>query len=127
VFIVIAYLDDQSVGWWPGTKDYAYEAFELLYQHWRLMWVSWLRLHLPYTHAVSSVDDLGIWSLLKIRNLARFDILGPHRCIAPKVREYLKGMTRNKRLFPWRPLGVENPGPRKWQHRVKYRVDTPDW
>jgi hypothetical protein len=29
--IIVSYLDDQAVGWWPGTNDFAYEAFELLY------------------------------------------------------------------------------------------------
>lgn len=125
--IAITYLDGRAVGWWPGTKDFAYEAFEQLYQHWHLMSVSWLRLHFPCTRAVLSVDDPGIWSLLKIRGLAHFDIIGPHRCIAPSVRKHLKARTRNKKLFPWRPLGVENPGPCKWQHCVKYRVGTPDW
>lgn len=111
--IIVSYLDDQAVGWWPGTNDFAYEAFELLYQHWHLMSVSWLRLHLPCTHAVSSVDNPGIWSL--------------YRCIAPNVRAYLKARTRNKKLFPWRPLGVENPGPHNWQDRVKSRGGTPNW
>lgn len=116
----MSYLDDQAVGWWPGTNDFAYEAFELLYQHWHLMSVSWLRLHLPCTHVVSSVDDPGVWSLLKIRGLSHFDI-------APNVRAYLKARTRNKKLFPWRLLGVENPGPHNWQDRVMSRGGPLDW
>jgi hypothetical protein len=125
--IVISYLDDQAVGWWAGTKLFAYEAFELLHKHWHLMSVTWLRLQLPYTHAVVSVDDPGIWSLLKIRNVARFDIVGRYSCIAPDVRRYLKARTSSKKLFPWRPLGIENPGPRKWQDRVKHRNGVPEW
>jgi hypothetical protein len=123
--VVISYLDNQAIGW--RTKAYAYEAFELLYQHWHLMSVSWLRLHLPGTYAVTSVDDPGMWSLLKIRKLARFDIIGNYRCISSDARDYLKARSRNKKLFPWRPLGVENPGPRKWQDRVKHRDGVPVW
>jgi hypothetical protein len=69
---------------------------------------SWLRLHLPCTPAVLSVDSPGIWSLLKIRGLSHFDILGPYRCIAPDARA-LKARTRSKKLFPWRPLGGRIP------------------
>lgn len=59
--------------------------------------------------------------------LSHFDILGPHRCIVPNVRTYLKARTCSKKLFPWRPLGVENPGPRNWQDRVKSTGGTPHW
>jgi hypothetical protein len=50
--------------------------------------------------------------LLKIRGLAHFTILGPYGCIVPHVRKCLKARTQQKKLFPWRPLGSENPGPR---------------
>jgi hypothetical protein len=50
--ISVSYLDDHAVNQWRTTTDYAYEAFELLYNHWHLMSVSWLRLHLPCTGAV---------------------------------------------------------------------------
>ena len=84
-------------------------------------------LYFPCSYAVVSVDDPGIWSLLKIRNLAHFDTVGYYRRITPDVRGHLKARTRNKKLFPWRPLGVENPYPRKWQDRVKHRDGVPDW
>jgi hypothetical protein len=125
-YISVSYVDDHAASWWRTATDYAYEAFELLYRNWHLMSVSWLRLHLPHGRAVVSVDDPGIWSLLKIRALARLDILGPRGCIAPDVRAHLKSRTRKKNLFPWRPLGVENPGPSDWENRVKYG-GIPDW
>jgi hypothetical protein len=127
-FISISYLDDHAANdWWRRTTDYAYEAFELLYSHWRLMRVYWLQLCFPYVHTVSSVDDPGIWSLLKIRGLAHLTILGPRGCLAPKVRASLKSQTHKKALFPWRPLGVENPGPGNWMTLIKHQEDPSRW
>jgi hypothetical protein len=99
VCIVIAYLDDQSVGWWPGTKDYAYEALSFSTS----TSTSCRCLGFGFTFPALTRYPLWMirgcgWSLLKIRNLARFDILGPHRCIAPNVREYLKGRAQQKTL-----------------------------
>ncbi|KAH8595108.1 heterokaryon incompatibility protein-domain-containing protein [Bisporella sp. PMI_857] len=54
-----------------------------------------------------------IWSLLKIRNLAHLSILGPYGCITPQVRIFLKARTHRRNLFPWRPCGTEDPGPRR--------------
>lgn len=127
-FLSISYLDDDTVtDWWRRTTDYAYEAFELLYTNWNLMRVSWLQLCLHGLHAISSVDDPGIWSLLKVRGLAHLTILGPRRCIVPKVRTWLKARTHKKKLFPWGALGVESPGPNNWINRIKYRDDLPQW
>ncbi len=110
-FLSISYVDDQAATDWRRTTDYAYEAFELLYTSWHLMQVSWLQLYLPCGEAISSIDDPGIWSLLKIRGLSHLTISGPHRCIAPRVRAWLKARTHKKKLLPWQLLGVENPGP----------------
>jgi hypothetical protein len=110
-FLSISYIDDHAAtDWRRRTTDYAYEAFEILYISWHLMQVSWLQLCLPRWEAISSIDDPGMWSLLKIRGLPHFTISGPHRCIAPKVRAWLKARTHKKSLLPWQPLGVENPG-----------------
>jgi len=99
-FLSISYIDNDTItDWWRRTTDYAYEAFELLYTNWNLMRVSELQLCLHGLDAISSVDDPGIWSLLKVRNLARLTILGPHRCIVPKVRKWLKARTQEK-TFP---------------------------
>ena len=114
----ISYIDDHTaIGWGRWTIDYAYEAFEHLHRNWDLMRISWLRLCLPYSQAISSVDDPGVWSLLKIRNLQHLTILGPHGCIASNVRKRLRAQTRKKKLFPWRPLGLENAGGKDWIHR----------
>jgi len=90
------------------------------------MKVSWLHLRLPCLDAISSVDDPGIWSLLKIRGLAHLTISGPRRCIVPRVRAWLKARTHKKKLFPWQPLGVENPA-NNWTALVKHRDDQPPW
>ncbi len=127
-FLSISYLDDHAAtDWWRRSTDYAHEAFELLYTSWHLMQVSWLQLCLPHLYAVSSVDDPGIWSLLKIRGLPYLTISGPRRCITPTVRAWLKAQTRRKKLFPWQPLGVENPGPNNWTALIKHRNDQPPW
>ncbi|PSS18330.1 hypothetical protein M430DRAFT_237893 [Amorphotheca resinae ATCC 22711] len=123
----VSYKDSFAVSWWQETTNYAFEAFELLYKRWHLMSVSWLRIHLRCTKAILSVDDPGIWSLLKIRGLPRLEVVGPRRCISPLVRKYLKARTRSQRLFPWRPLGVENPGPKEWTALVKDRSGIPRW
>lgn len=124
----ISYLDDHAAtDWRRRTTDYAYEAFELLSASWHVMQVSWLQLDLPYPDAVSSVDDPGIWSLLKIRGLPHLTISGPRRCIAPTVRAWLKARTRRKKLFPWQPLGVENPGPNNRTAFLTHRDDQPPW
>lgn len=110
-FLSISYLDDYTAtGWGQRTIEYAYEAFESLYKHWDLMHISWLQLCLPYSHAISSVDDPGVWSLLKIHKLPHLTILGPYGCIAPQVRKLLKACTRRKKFLSRRPIGVENPG-----------------
>lgn len=88
---------------------------EYLHKHWDSMRISWLRLCLPSSPAISSVDDPGLWSLLKIRNLPHLTILGPHGCIASEVRKCLKARTHMKKLFPWRPLGLENAGGSDWR------------
>ncbi|KAH6675914.1 hypothetical protein B0J14DRAFT_587573 [Halenospora varia] len=80
------------------------------------MRISWLRLCLPCSQAISSVDDPGLWSLLKIRNLRHLTVLGPRGCIASDVRKCLKARTHMKKLFPWRPLGLENAGGRDWRY-----------
>ncbi|KAF4628350.1 hypothetical protein G7Y89_g9801 [Cudoniella acicularis] len=96
-FVSIPYLDDWAAqGGWRRTTEYAFKAFELLHTSWHLMQVSWLRLCLPCSGAVSSVDDPGIWSLLKIRGLPHLTISGPHLCVAPKVRVWLKSRTRKR-------------------------------
>jgi hypothetical protein len=113
----ISYIDNHTAtGWGRWTTDYAYEAFEHLHRNWDLMQISWLRLHLPYSQTISSVDDPGVWSLLKIRNLQHLTILGPRGCIASDVRKCLKAQTHKKKLFPWRPLGLENAGGKDWIH-----------
>jgi hypothetical protein len=60
------------------------------------MRISELQLCLLDFHAISSVDDPGIWSLLKVRSLAHLTILGPRRCIVPEVRKWLKARTQKK-------------------------------
>ncbi|PVH70300.1 hypothetical protein DL98DRAFT_141250 [Cadophora sp. DSE1049] len=121
-FLSISYLDDETAtGWGQRTTDYAYEAFEYLYKHWSSMRISWLRLCIPYSHAISSVDDPGIWSLLKIRNLPHLTILDPRGCIAPEVRKHLKVRTQTKKLFPWRPLGLETVGGRAWTGQMTWQ------
>ncbi|KAE8441391.1 hypothetical protein EG329_005018 [Mollisiaceae sp. DMI_Dod_QoI] len=118
-FLSISYIDDYTAtGWGQWITEYAYEAFERLYEHWDSMRISWLRFCLPSSPAISSVDDQGIWSLLKIRNFPRLTILGPRGCIAPEVRKHLKARTRIKKLFPWHPLGLENVGGRKWRGQM---------
>ena len=91
------------------------------------MQVSWLQLCLPRWEAIASIEDPGIWSLFKIRGLPHLTISGPHRCIAPKVRACLKARTHKKKLFPWQPLGIENPGPNNWAALVPHRHDRPPW
>ena len=121
-FLSVSYLDDESAtGWGQRTTDYAYEAFEYLHKHWDSMRISWLRVCLPSSAAISSVDDPGLWSLLKIRNLPHLTIRGPHSCIAPEVRKHLKARTHTKKLFPWRPLGLENVGGRKWSGQTTWQ------
>lgn len=123
-FLSISYLDDHAAtGWGRWTTNYAYEAFEHLYKHWDLMQISWLRLCLPCSHAISSVDDPRLWSLLKIRNLHHLTILGPYGCIVSDVHKCPKARTHKKKLFPWRPLGLENAGGRDW----RYRQGTVKW
>lgn len=90
------------------------------------MQVSWLQLCVPRWEGISSIGDPGIWSLLKIRGLPHLTISGPQCCIAPKVRAWLRARTHKKKLFPWQPLGVENPGPNNWTARVP-RDDRPPW
>jgi len=121
-FLSVSYLDDENaMGWGQRTTDYAYEAFECLYKHWGSMRISWLRLCIPYSHAISSVDDPGLWSLFKLRNLPHLTIRGPHGCITPEVRKHLKARTHMKKLFPWRPLGLENVGGRKWSGQTTWQ------
>jgi len=120
-FLSVSYLDDENAtGWGQRTTDYAYEAFEYLYTYWGSMRISWLRLCIPCSHAISSVDNQGLWSLLKLRNLPHLTIRGPHGCITPEVRKHLKARTRTKKLFPWRPLGLENVGGRKWSGQMTW-------
>ncbi|KFY26165.1 hypothetical protein V491_01433 [Pseudogymnoascus sp. VKM F-3775] len=127
-FLSISYVDDDTVrNRWRQSIGYAYEAFELLYKNWSLMRISELQLCLLDFNAISSVDDPGIWSLLKVRGLARLTILGPRRCIAPEVRKWLKARTHRKKLFPWVALGVENPGPNNWINRLKHQDVLPYW
>ncbi len=112
-FLSVSYLDDENAtGWGQRTTDYAYEAFEYLYKHWGSMRISWLRLCIPFSRAISSVDDPGLWSLFKLRNLPHLTIRGPHGCIAPEVRKYLMARTHKKKLFPWSSLGLEKVGGR---------------
>ncbi|KAH6675960.1 hypothetical protein B0J14DRAFT_587719, partial [Halenospora varia] len=131
-FLSISYPDNHTAtGWGRRTVEYAYEAFEILYKHWDLMQISWLRLCLPYSHAISSVDDPGVWSLSKIHNLPHLTVLGPYGCIAPQVRKLLKACTRRKKFLSRRLLGVENPGARdvllqqyeEFDNRYKYLHD----
>ena len=128
-FVSITYLDDQAAkdGRRRRTTVYAFEAFELLHASWHLMQVSWLQLCLPCSGAVSSVDDAGMWSLLKIRGLDHLTISGPHRCIAPQARAALKARTHRKKLFPWSPLGAENPGQSHGTALVERKGDQPPW
>ncbi|KFY68161.1 hypothetical protein V496_01253 [Pseudogymnoascus sp. VKM F-4515 (FW-2607)] len=127
-FLSICYVDDDTVrDRWRQTIGYAYEAFELLYTSWSLMQISELQLCLLGFNAISSVDDPGIWSLLKIRGLAHLTILGPHRCIVPEVRKWLKARTHRRKLLPWVALGVENPGPSNWIDCLKYQDVLPHW
>jgi hypothetical protein len=121
----VVYQDNDSVHWWRDSTTYAYEAFELLYKQWSFMSVDRLRIFFRRTGAISSVDDQGIWSLLKIRGLSHLELIGPCLCVLPRVRVFLKARTRSKKLFPWRPLGVENPGPKEWTALVKYQDDVP--
>ncbi|KAG9228960.1 hypothetical protein BJ875DRAFT_476148 [Amylocarpus encephaloides] len=119
-FLSISFLDSHTpMIWWQRTTDYAYEAFESLHKHWGLMQINWLRLCLPYTRTISSIDDPGLWSLLKIRNLPHLTITGPRGCIPSHVRRLLKAQTHKKKLFPWRPLGLENPGGSFWANNIK--------
>lgn len=126
-FLSISYIDDDTVtGWWQQHSSvYAYEAFESLYSNWHRMEVCWLQLRLPSYRAISSVDDPGIWNILKIRGLAHLAITGPRGCIEPQVRKYLKARTHKKKFVPWRPLSVENPGSRNWIDIVNYRGQAP--
>ena len=127
-FLSISYVDHHAAtDWRRRTTDYAYEAFELLYTSWHLMQVSWLQLCLPCREAITSIEDPGMWSLLKIRGLPHLTISGPHRCIAPRIRAWLKARTHKKKLFPWQPLGVENPGPNNWTALVPHRDGWPPW
>ena len=108
-FLSVSYLDNSAKGFWERrSTNYAYEAFEHIYKNWDLLQLSWLRLCLPYSQTITSVDEPGVWSLLKIRNLRHLTILGPHGCIASDVRRCLKARTHKKKLFPWRPLGLES-------------------
>jgi hypothetical protein len=125
--LIVSYLDNCTVPWWVGSNTYAYEAFELLYSYWGDMSVERLRIHFYGAEAITSVDDPGIWSLLKIRGLAHLELISERRSISPQVRTCLKARTRCKNLFPWRPLGLENPGPTEWPTRVKYRDGVPTW
>ncbi|KAH8587613.1 hypothetical protein B0O99DRAFT_393006 [Bisporella sp. PMI_857] len=121
-FLNISYLDnDSATGWGRWTTNYAYEAFEHLCRRWDLMQVSCLRLCLSYVQAISSVDDPGLWSLLKLRNIPHLIILGPYGCIAPNIRKCLRTRTRKRKLFPWRPLGLENAGGKAWTDTVKHQ------
>ena len=121
-FLSVSYLDDENAtGWDQRTTDYAYEAFEYLHKHWDSMRISWLRVCLPSSAAISSVDDPGLWSLLKIRNLPHLTIRGPHSCIAPEVRKHLKARTHTKKLFPWRSLGLEKVGGRAWRGEMTWQ------
>jgi len=121
-FLSVSYLDDESAtGWGQRTTDYAYEAFEYLHKHWDSMRISWLRVCLPSSAAISSVDDPGLWSLLKIRNLPHLTIRGPHSCIAPEVRKHLKARTHTKKLFPWCTVGLEKVGGRAWRGQMTWQ------
>ena len=77
------------------------------------MSVDQLRIFFCYAEAISSVDDPGIWSLLKIRALPHLDLVSLRRYVSPQVRAFLKAQTRSKNLFLWRLLSVENPGPKE--------------
>lgn len=76
------------------------------------MQIFWLRLCLPYSHAIPFVDDPGVWSLSKIHNLPYLTVLGLYGCIAPQARKLLKACTRRKKFLSRRLLGVENLGAR---------------
>ena len=91
-FLRISYVDDDTVrNRWRQSVGYAYEAFELLHKNWGLMRISELQLCLLDFNAISSVDDPGIWSLLKVRGLAHLTILGPRRA------SYLKSENCSRR------------------------------
>lgn len=106
-FLSVSYLNDHSGLQWRRTFEYAYEAFECLLSDWTSMDISWLHLCLS-PRAISSINDPGMWTLSKIRNLRHFTILGPYGCIAPDLWKYLNTRTCAKTLFPWRQSRVGN-------------------
>jgi hypothetical protein len=122
-FISISYRD--AAGWWKWTTEYAYETFEGLHNNWHHMRISLLQLHLPFYRTICSVDDPGVWSLLKIRGLSQLNILGPYGCIVPKVRSMLRTRTQKKRLFPWRPAGLENPWGGTRKNQINHESSSP--
>jgi hypothetical protein len=125
--LIVSYLDNCKVPWLRGSKTYAYEAFELLYRYWGDMSVERLRIYVFGTEAITSVDDPGIWSLLKIRGLVHLELVSDRGGISPPVRACLKRRTRRKKLFPWRPVGLENPGTKDWSACIQYRDGVPEW
>ena len=88
------------------------------------MSVDRLRIFFYYAEAILSVDDLGIWSLLKIRALPYLDLVSPRRYVSPQVQAFLKAQTRSKNLFLWRLLSIENPRPKEWTALVKYQYSV---
>jgi hypothetical protein len=117
-YIRIVYRDDWAVPNWEYDVRYAYEAFELLVANFHRMRLRRLQIHVTSHTPPFNVDSPGVWSLLKIRGLQTAVLTSRPGEICPAVRKALKTRLCWPRSEPWRPTGLENPGPDDWLAHV---------
>ncbi|KAG4427832.1 hypothetical protein IFR05_016684 [Cadophora sp. M221] len=117
-YIRIVYRDDWAVPNWEYNVRYAYEAFELLVANFDRMRLRRLQIHVTSYTPSFNVDSPGVWSLLKIRGLQTAILTSRPGEICPAVRRALKERLCWPGSEPWRPIGLENPGPDDWLAHV---------
>jgi hypothetical protein len=121
-YIRIIYRDDWAVPPWEYDVRYAYEAFELLVANFGRMRLQRLQIHIrSYIKSYAQpfgIDAPGVWSLLKIRGLQELILTSRHGEICPAVRRALQKRLRWPKSRPWKPIGLEDPGPGDWRIHV---------
>ncbi|KAH6691810.1 hypothetical protein BKA61DRAFT_584819 [Leptodontidium sp. MPI-SDFR-AT-0119] len=117
-YIRIVYRDDWAVPNWEYDVRYAYEAFGLLVANFDRMHLRQLQIHVTGYNPLFDVDSAGVWSLLKIRGLQTTILTSRPGEICPAVRRALKERLCWPGSEPWRPTGLENPGPDDWLARI---------
>jgi hypothetical protein len=110
-FVRVEYRDSCDLDWWTEhSEDFAYEAFLLLANNqWRM---GLQRVQLVWRSSESpTLDTPGFWHLLKLRGLRGFILTARSGVVRRDVRAALDRRTSWSTRRPWRPVGIEAPGP----------------